>query len=132
METQERVVTAWILGLLIFGTLSGMAVLVRQQLRGRLVIDRRQLAVRLSGGVVLLGIWAMIGWMLLFLPSHPRAAREMFWPCFGGTALLALSLLGFVMLDLRLLVMNQFKHEMKLGRELLAAFDEPRGDDAVA
>lgn len=131
METREQVTIAWVLGMLIFATLSGMVMLIRQYQTGRLVIDRRQLAVRLSGGVAMLGVWAMLSLMLLYLPTHPRAMREMYWPCFGATALLALSLFFLAMVDLRLLVLNQFKHEMSLGRELLKPFGEPRRDQAT-
>ncbi len=127
MTTEQTIVTS-ALGAAVVATLSGLAVLIAQWRRGRLIIDARQLAVRLAGGLVLLVIFVLLGFLGVYLPARPELAQRAFWPAFWATGLLACSLVGFVLLDLRLLLANQLRHEMRFGAEMAELWKQ-RPDD---
>lgn len=127
MTTEQTIVTA-ALGAAVVATLCGLAVLVAQWRRGRLIIDARQLAVRLAGGLVLLVIFVLLGFLGVYLPARPELAQRAFWPAFWITGLLACSLVGFVLLDLRLLLANQLHHELRFGAEMAELWKQ-RPDD---
>ncbi len=119
MLTEHRDLAALVLGLLISATVSGLLVLVRQQARGVGVLLPRQVQLRLLGGLLLLAIWGLLGFLLLGL--KPLEQPEVFLFCFYVTLLLTCVLPFLALLDLRLLSLSRLRAEMRLSEEYIRA-----------
>ena len=115
MLKDQAQLVAWCLGLLSTGTLTALVIMVRQHRAGRLVIDRRQVRVRVTGGLVLLAVWLLLG--VLMLALDPLTQRREWVACFGAVMLLCVLLCALAMLDLRLLMLNRLRAESRLASE---------------
>lgn len=116
MLVEQRLAATWVLGLLTALTVSWMLILVRGWQTNRLLIDRRQLAARLLGLVALVGIWVLLGCMLLYL--DPRTQVRALLLCFGGTLALTLLLAVVALVDWRLLRLQRLAREARLELEV--------------
>lgn len=126
MLTEQAQLVTWCLGLLATATLTALGIMLRQWQAGRLVIDRRQLRVRLTGGIVLLAIWVLLG--VLMLGLDPVAQRVAWVGCFGAVLLLCVLLFGLAMLDMRLLLLNRLRAESRLASETAKLWRQGRDD----
>lgn len=124
MLTEHAQLVTWCLGLLATATLTGLGIMLRQWQAGRLVIDRRQLRVRLTGGLVLLAIWVLLGALLVGI--DPLSQRRPWVGCFGAVLLLCVLLLMLAMLDMRLLVLNRLRAESRLASETAKLWKQGR------
>jgi len=124
MLTEQAQLVTWCLGLLATATLVALGVMLRQWRTGRLVIDRRQLRVRLMGGAVLMAIWVLLGALLLGL--DPAAQRQAWVACFGAVLLMCVLLLVLAMFDMRLLLLNRLRAESRLASETAKLWKQGR------
>lgn len=121
MLTDHQDIAVWVLGGLGVATLIGMALIAVQYQRGRSVLAPQQLIIRLTGGVVLLAIWGLLGALLLSI--SPVEQPRLFLGLFGSCGCLVLALPCLALLDLRHLLYTRLRHERdaaQLLKELLA------------
>ena len=106
-----------VLGLLLTGTVTALLVLWWQWRRGRTLLDRRQVGLRLLGGTLVAAIWLLLGAMLLAI--RPLEQPLTFLSCFYVALGLAAVLPGVAWLDLRCLRRNRHRAEQRLTEDFI-------------
>lgn len=115
MLTEGRASAALVLGLLATATVVAMVLLAHQWVRGRSLLNRRQVLLRSAAGGVLLGVWFLLGLMLLRI--RPLEQPQEFLVCFYSTLLLCVLLAVLAAVDLRVMRIRQRGARRKLAED---------------
>ncbi|HIE51438.1 MAG TPA: hypothetical protein EYP85_06730 [Armatimonadetes bacterium] len=126
MSPSGKYIFGVVLAVVAIATIVGLVLEVVQWRAGRLLIERRQLLLRVLGGLLLLVTLAMLFVGVLLVEFRNPLQFAAYW---GMCGLLAVVLMGLALYDWRELAKQQLEQERKLAKELgrlLRAQQEPR------